>query len=91
MGIALGRPDLRVTQQLGNDGQPEAPTDHESSEYARELRRWREQRGLSKKGLAQLMAYELPFVLAADSSAVRRHAADLGLLDPSGPARGLVE
>jgi transcriptional regulator with XRE-family HTH domain len=42
--------------------QPEALTDDEAAEYARELRRWRERRGLSKKALAELMAYDRTYV-----------------------------
>jgi transcriptional regulator with XRE-family HTH domain len=36
--------------------------EHEASAYARELRRWREQRGLSMRALAELMAYDRSYV-----------------------------
>jgi transcriptional regulator with XRE-family HTH domain len=42
--------------------QPEAPSDDEAAKYARELRRWRERRGLSKKALAELMANDRTYV-----------------------------
>ena len=42
--------------------QTEASADHEAAEYADELRRWRERRGLSKKALAEQMAYDRSYV-----------------------------
>ena len=42
--------------------QPEAPSEHEAAGYARELRRWRELRGLSMRALAELMAYDRSYV-----------------------------
>lgn len=42
--------------------QPEAPAEHEAAKYAGELRRWRERRGLSKKALAEQLAYDRSYV-----------------------------
>ena len=44
------------------DPQLDAPAEHEASAYARELRHWRQRRGLSMRALAELMAYDRSYI-----------------------------